>query len=58
MADGRHFGNRKNRHVSATVWPILMKFGTVSHIGPLQGKNLEVLKIQDGGGCHLENHSP
>ena len=48
-----------NIHVSASVWPILMKFGTVTHIGPLQGivrKNIEFLKIQDGGGRHLENH--
>jgi len=36
-----------------------MKFGTVTHIGPLQGivrKNFEFLKIQDGGSRHLENH--
>jgi len=35
-----------------------MKFGMVTHIAPLQGivrKNLEFLKIQDGGGRHLEN---
>jgi len=35
-----------------------MKFGKVTHIGPLQGivcKNFEFLKIQDGGGRHLEN---
>ena len=25
-----------NHHISATVWPILMKFGKVTHIGPLQ----------------------
>ena len=24
-----------NRHISATVWPILMKFGKVMHIGPV-----------------------
>ena len=23
-----------NRHISATVWPILIKFGTVMHVGP------------------------
>jgi len=36
-----------------------MKFGTVTHIGPLQGivcKNVEFLKIQDGGSRRLENH--
>jgi len=42
-----------NRHMSATVWPILMKFGTVIQIDPL---HIELLKIRDGGGCHLENH--
>ena len=25
-----------NRHISATVWPILIRFGTVTHIGLLQ----------------------
>ena len=25
-----------NRHISTTVWPILMKFGTMTQIGPLQ----------------------
>ena len=30
-----------NCYISATVWPILTKFGTVTHIG----------------GCHLENHN-
>ena len=25
-----------NRHISATVWPILMTFGILMHIGPLQ----------------------
>jgi len=32
MANGRHFENVK-RDISATVWLILMKFGTVMHIG-------------------------
>jgi len=27
-----------NRHIFATVWPILMKFGTMTHIGRLQRK--------------------
>jgi len=37
----------------------LIKFGAVTHIGPLQGivrKNFEFLKIQDGGGRLLKNH--
>jgi len=25
----------KNRHISATVWPIVTKFGTMTHIDPL-----------------------
>ena len=36
-----------------------MKFGMMTHIGPLQRKdheNFEFLKIQDGGSRHLENH--
>jgi len=27
MADGRHLEKSKNRHISATDWPILMKLG-------------------------------
>jgi len=36
-----------------------MKFGTMTHIGPLQRidrENFEFLKIQDGGSRHFENH--
>ena len=36
-----------------------MKFGMRTQMGPLQRivrKNFEFLKIQDGGGCYLENH--
>ena len=37
MADGRHFEKKLlNRHISATAGPILMKFGMVTQIGPLQ----------------------
>jgi len=35
--DGCHFGKTLNRDISATVWPISMKFGNVTRIGPLQG---------------------
>jgi len=34
-----------------------MKFGMLTHIGPVQWKgrkNFEFLKIEDGGGRHLE----
>jgi len=46
--------------MSATVPPILMKFGVVTHVGTYQRINrlhFEFLKIQDGGGRHPEkNH--
>ena len=48
-----------NRHICATIWLTLMKFGTVTHIGSLQWIdcwNLEFVKIQDGSGHHHENH--
>jgi len=32
MADGRHLEKSKIRHISATDWPILMKFSTVMQI--------------------------
>jgi len=36
MADGRHFEkNKKNRHISQKVRPIVTKFGTAAHIAPL-----------------------
>ena len=45
--------------MSATMWPIFMKFGTVTHIGPLHRpgrQNFDCWKIQNGGGRYLENH--
>jgi len=36
-----------------------MKFGRMTHIVSLQRKgrkNFEILKIQDGGSLHVENH--
>jgi len=45
--------NPLNCRISATVRPILMKFGTMTHIGSWQ---YWLLKIQDNGGRHLENH--
>jgi len=32
--DGRHLEKWKNRNISATTWPILMKFGM--QMGPMQ----------------------
>ena len=34
MADGRHLERLKNRDISTTALPILMKFGTVMHREP------------------------
>jgi len=39
MADGRHFEKPLNRHISATVGQILMKFGMVTPIGRLQERD-------------------
>jgi len=38
IQDGRrpHFEKTLNRHIPATIWPILTLFGTVMHIGRLQ----------------------
>jgi len=34
MADGCHFEKKPlNRHISATVQPMLIKFGTMMHVG-------------------------
>jgi len=57
MADGRHCQKPLNRHISATFWPILMKFGMVMQISPLQVTdhlNFEFFKNQHGCGRHLE----
>ena len=60
MANGRHFEKPLNRHISATVGPIWMKFGTVTQIGRLQGTarplKFRIFEIQDGGGRNLKNH--
>jgi len=42
MADGRHFEKSLNRHDSATVGRIAVKFGTVTHFVPL---SLSVVEI-------------
>jgi len=43
----------KNRDISATVWPILTKFNTGMHLGPLM---LAAVKISGMAyGQHLEN---
>jgi len=57
MANGRHLKKPLNRHIFATVRPIFMKFGIMTHIGPWQRikrQNFGRLKIQDDGGRRLE----
>ena len=41
LTDLRHFEKSLNRHISATIWLILMKFGKMTHIGPLQWTELQ-----------------
>jgi len=60
MADGRHFEKKLKLPYLCdrlTDFPILMKFGMMTHIGPWQRinrKNFEFLKIQDVCGRRLE----
>ena len=51
-----HFEKFKNLSIFATNWPILPKFDILMSIlwTPL-AKNLVILKMKDGGGCHFEN---
>jgi len=49
MADGRYLRKKKqskNRHISATVWPIWTKFGTMKHVWPIA--------TQFGMGTHVD----
>jgi len=47
MAEGRQFEKKPlNRHISATVSPILMEFGKVIQIGPLHGTDRHRKKPQ------------
>ena len=42
MADGRRLEKPLNRHIYATFWPILMKFGMMTHIVPYSGKVVKI----------------
>ena len=53
-----------NRHISATVWPILMKFCTITHMGPYslccsgvssRTSRTEQLRTSDGRTCWAGN---
>jgi len=55
MADGRHLG-KIEKSFSATVRRISTKFGMATQFDPLEAadrRKFEILKIQDGGDCHL-----
>jgi len=41
IADGRHLGKSKNRHISATVGSIVTKFGKVTQLDPLYHSELQ-----------------
>jgi len=56
MAYGSHVKKLLNRHNSATVGQITMKFGTKKHFYPLKpidGQNFEFKKFKMAVGCHL-----
>ena len=56
MADGRHLEKSKMRHISAVDWPILMKFGRLTQIGPtkrISRQKFEFLKTQDLSLIHI-----
>ena len=58
MVDGRHVEKSKIRHISATDWPILMKFSTVTQIWSLKRttvKNLNFLKSKMAATAILED---
>jgi len=47
----------KTRHISATVWPNAMKFGSLTqfdHLDPSDRQTSWILKIQHGGGRYFE----
>ena len=57
MAVGRHFEKTENRNNSAAVSAIVTKFGVVVDMDSPQRvvtPFLTCIKIQDGGGRHLE----
>ena len=59
MADGRHLEKSKIRHVSATDWPILMKFSTLAQILSLKRtiavKDLNFWKSKMAAAAILKN---
>jgi len=46
MADGRHFEKLLNRHNSAMVQRIAMKFCTMTHFNPLQPTHYQKISIE------------
>jgi len=54
---GRHLEKSKYHHLSAAVLVISTKFGTQTHLDPLERHNrykFQISKIQDCNGRHLE----
>jgi len=45
MVDRHHLKNPLNRHISATVGPILMTFGMVMQIGPFRRQTDKMLNF-------------
>jgi len=57
-APGKYGRSGNPSHISVKKRPILMKFGTLHQIlNPITvtWRKIEIFKIQDGGGRHLEN---
>jgi len=53
-----HLEKSKNRHISATNRPMLMKFARMTRIWCLERTTcceFKFLKIHDGGSCHFVN---
>jgi len=58
MADGRHFEKSLNRHNSATVGRIAMKFGTMRHFDRLSPSIVKISSFKTSkmaDGLHVKN---
>jgi len=60
MADQRHFEKKTlNRHISATISPILMKFGTLTPTGPYRENIVKIFnfsKAKMAAAAIFKNH--
>jgi len=58
MADGHHLEKPKTGHISATVWPIGVKIGSLTLIDPRNRTAVESMNLQKfkmANGRHIEN---